>query len=254
MPNDDAAAPAPADPAAAAARGVLGRVLVVDDDASLRAEIAGYLVEHGLAVIEAADAAQMTRRLADQPVDLILLDVMMPGEDGLHACRRLADKGGPPILMMSAMGEPTDRIIGLELGADDYLAKPFVPRELLARIKALLRRKSGAASPGEDGGYGFAGFTLDVVRRQLRSPTGVAVILTAGEFSLLCAFLEHPRRVLSREQLLEYARGHDAEVYDRAVDVQLSRLRRKLHSGALEDVIKTYRGAGYMLDAHVARL
>jgi two-component system, OmpR family, response regulator len=182
-----------------------------------------------------------------------VLDVMLPGEDGLKACRRLTDAGGPPILMMSAMGEPTDRIVGLELGADDYIAKPFVPRELLARAKALLRRKASPAA-GEEAGYSFAGFTLDVVRRQLRSPEGVSVILTAGEFSLLSAFLEHPRRVLSREQLLEFARGHDAEVYDRAVDVQLSRLRRKLQSGALEDVIKTYRGAGYMLDAPVVRL
>ncbi len=229
-------------------------VMVVDDDESLRAEIAAYLAEHGFAVGQAADAGQMNRLLAERPADLILLDVMMPGEDGLQACRRLADAGGPPILMMSAMGEPTDRIVGLELGADDYLAKPFVPRELLARVKALLRRKAAPTGLGDEAGYSFAGFTLDVVRRQLRSSDGVGVILTAGEFSLLSAFLEHPRRVLSREQLLEYARGHDAEVYDRAVDVQLSRLRRKLHAGALEDVIKTYRGAGYMLDAHVTRL
>jgi two-component system OmpR family response regulator len=156
--------------------------------------------------------------------------------------------------MLSAMGEDTDRIVGLELGADDYLAKPCNPRELLARVRAVLRRRETGPDERSAGrAYEFAGYRLDVARRQLRAPNGVVVLLTAGEFSLLCAFLERPGRILTREQLLEYARGGEAEVFDRAIDVQISRLRRKLVASSGEALIMTLRGAGYMLDERVTR-
>ena len=155
---------------------------------------------------------------------------------------------------MSAMGEMTDRVVGLELGADDYLPKPVAPRELLARVRALLRRGvRRQKQPGFQQSYRFAGFTLDTVRRQLQSPGGVNVVLTTGEFSLLMAFLAHPERVLSREQLLEFARGEEADVFDRAIDVQVSRLRRKLDGYSDIEIIKTSSGAGYILDVPVTR-
>jgi len=178
----------------------------------------------------------------------------MPGEDGLSICRRLAARNGPPVIMLSAMGEEVDRIVGLELGADDYLAKPCNPRELLARIRAVLRRREeGGGRLSADLGYSFAGFQLDMSRRQLKAPNGVLVLLTAGEFALLLAFLAHPNRVLSRDELLERARGGEADVFDRAIDVQISRLRRKLHACTERELILTYRGSGYMFDADVRR-
>jgi len=230
-------------------------VLVVDDDADLRTQMSGYLSQHGFTVAVAAGAVDMDRVLTRGPVNLIILDIMLPGEDGLSICRRLADENGPPVIMHSAMGDDIDRILGLELGADDYLPKPCNPRELLARVRAVLRRREdgrGEASRGRV--YQFMGFTLDTGRRSLKSPDGVGILLTSGEFTLLCAFLEHPQRVLTRNQLLEMARGETADVYDRAIDVQISRLRRKLHSCVEGDVIQTYRGSGYMLEARVARL
>ena len=236
---------------AAAAR----QILVVDDDTELRQQMAAYLRDHGYVVYEAADAPSMERALARTPVDLVVLDVMLPGEDGFSICRRLADEGGPAIVMVSAMGEEVDRILGLELGADDYLPKPCNPRELLARVRAVIRRldevRGGAAPRGRT--YQFQGFVLDMLRRQLRAPNGTTILLTAGEFSLLVAFLEHPQRILSRDQLLELARGNQTEVFDRAVDVQISRLRRKLHACVEDEIIKTYRGAGYLFDARVSR-
>ena len=231
------------------------QILVVDDDVELRVGIADYLSQHGYGVLQAGDAVAMEQALAGAPVDLIVLDLMLPGEDGLSICRRIADGGGPPIIMLSAMGEEIDRILGLELGADDYLAKPCSPRELLARVRAVLRRREDARLPGPVKGkaYHFLGFTLDQVRRQLRAPNGVSILLTAGEFSLLSVFLDHPQRILSRDELIEKARGGEADVFDRAVDVQISRLRRKLHDCVPDEVIKTYRGAGYLLDAKVTR-
>ncbi|HSV01813.1 MAG TPA: response regulator [Phenylobacterium sp.] len=231
------------------------QILVVDDDTELRHQMAAYLREHGYLVQEAADGAAMERALAQTPVDLVVLDVMLPGEDGLSICRRLADEGGPAIVMVSAMGEEVDRILGLELGADDYLAKPCNPRELLARVRAVIRRldevRGGGAPRGRT--YQFQGFVLDMLRRQLRAPNGTTILLTAGEFSLLVAFLDHPQRILSRDQLLELARGSQADVFDRAVDVQISRLRRKLHACVETEIIRTYRGAGYLFDARVTR-
>jgi two-component system OmpR family response regulator len=232
------------------------RLLVVDDDQGLRAGIAGYLDEHGFAVTAVESAAAMDCALQDGRFDAVILDVMMPGEDGLSACRRLAAARGPAIIMLSAAGEDIDRILGLELGADDYLAKPCNPRELLARVKAVLRRRERDGGAGRVRGahFAFAGFQLDVARRQLQAPNGVAVLLTSGELSLLTAFLENPRRVLSRDELLDLSRGGEVEVFDRAMDVQISRLRRKLETGAERPVIQTQRGLGYMLDAHVTRL
>jgi two-component system OmpR family response regulator len=240
----------------AAASAACPVILVVDDDLDLRTQVAGYLSQHGYAVKTAASAPEMDRVLAAGTINLILLDIMLPGEDGLSICRRVADASGPPVIMLSAMGEEIDRILGLELGADDYLPKPCNPRELLARVRAVLRRREdGRGEPARRGRiYQFLGFTLDSARRSLKSPQDVGILLTGGEFALLCAFLDHPQRVLTRNQLIELARGDAAEVYDRAVDVQISRLRRKIHSCCAEEVIRTYRGSGYMLDARVARL
>jgi two-component system OmpR family response regulator len=231
------------------------QILVVDDDQDLRNSVSDYLIQHGYGVHGASDALSMEQALAAAPIDLIVLDVMLPGEDGLSICRRVADAGGPAIIMVSAMGEEIDRILGLELGADDYLAKPCSPRELLARVRAVLRRREDtrAGAPPKGKAYFFLGFTLDGVRRSLRAPNGVSILLTAGEFSLLSVFLDNPQRILSRDQLIEKARGADADVFDRAVDVQISRLRRKLHECAPQEIIKTYRGAGYMFDAKVTR-
>ncbi len=229
-------------------------ILVVDDDAGLRDQVMAYLSEHGFAVHGAGDARAMEETLSAAPIDLVILDVRLPGEDGLSICRRLSAAGGPAIIMLSAMDEEVDRVLGLELGADDYLPKSSSPRELMARAKAVLRRWDDAGGRGRKRSvYSFRGFMLDTVRRQLKSPDGATMMLTAGEMSLLRVFLEHPRRILARDQLLELARGGEAEVYDRAIDVQISRLRRKLSSPDNADIIKTYRGAGYLFDAQVAR-
>lgn len=231
------------------------RILIVDDDPGIREAVSEFLSRHAFTVETAADASQMEQVLARDSIDLVVLDLMLPGEDGLSICRRLSNEG-PPIIMLSAMGEDTDRIVGLELGADDYLPKPCNPRELLARIRAVLRRRHEARSP--EGQYGagleFAGWRLDLVRRDLRTPEGVVVNLSGGEFSLLRALAEHPQRVLTRDQLLDLARGRDAEAYDRAIDVQISRLRRKMEDGASgQDLIRTVRNEGYMFAAKVTR-
>jgi two-component system OmpR family response regulator len=230
-------------------------ILVVDDDVELRGQVCDYLAEHGFVVHGAADGRQMETALAAAPIDLVVLDLMLPGEDGLSICRRLSGTGGPAIIMLSAMGEEVDRILGLELGADDYLPKSSSPRELMARVKAVLRRQEEArgGAPRKGAAYNFLGFTLDTIRRNLRSPTGASILLTAGEFSLLRAFLEHPQRILSRDQLLTMARGDEADVFDRAIDVQISRLRRKLHGFSQDEIIRTHRGAGYLFDAPVTR-
>jgi two-component system, OmpR family, response regulator len=227
-------------------------ILVVDDDPGIREVLTDYLGRHGFDARAAGSAAEMDRALEAGRPDLIVLDVMMPGEDGLSVVRRLAGNG-PPIVMLSAMGEDTDRIVGLELGADDYLAKPCNPRELLARVRAVLRRPRDVG-PGEDSpALRFAGWRLDLMRRELTRPDGEPVALSAGEFALLRAFAECAGRVLTRDQLLEKARGHDADVFDRAVDVAISRLRRKLDDGSGLELIQTLRGEGYRFDAKVER-
>src|SRR3954468_11123880 len=178
-------------------------VLVVDDDTQLREQVVAYLTEHGFQVHTAADAREMDLVLGEAPIDLVVLDLMLPGEDGLSICRRLSADGGPAIIMVSAMGEEIDRVLGLELGADDYLAKPCSPRELLARVRAVFRRleevRGGAPKRGKS--YQFQGFMVDALRRQLRAPNGTTILLTSGEFQLLSAFLDHPQRILSRDQL-----------------------------------------------------
>ena len=232
------------------------RILIVDDDPGIRDAVSEFLGRHGYEVDTAADAKAMDQRLSRDGVDMVVLDVMMPGEDGLAICRRLsAQPGGPAIIMMSAMGEETDRIVGLELGADDYVPKPCNPRELLARIKAVLRRRNEPRGGDQPMGAGceFAGWRLDLVRRELRSPAGVVVNLSSGEFSLLRAFVEHPQRVLTRDQLLDFARGRDSDAYDRAIDVQISRLRRKLDDNGDGELIRTIRSEGYMFAPKVTR-
>jgi len=232
------------------------RIIVVDDDPGIRELVSDFLSRHGFDVDTAADGAGLSRALSTRSADLVVLDVMLPGEDGLQICRRLSSQDGPSVIMLSAMGEETDRIVGLELGADDYLPKPCNPRELLARIRAVLRRR--VESKSTDGDLGaqceFAGWRLDLVRRELRSPDGVVVNLSGGEFSLLRTLVERPERVLTRDQLLDLARGPDSDAYDRAIDVQISRLRRKLDDGGHGgELIRTVRNEGYMFMAKVTR-
>jgi two-component system OmpR family response regulator len=232
------------------------RILLVDDDPGIRSVVADFLTRHDYVVQTAEDGAAMDRALAAEPFDLVVLDLMMPGEDGLAIARRLAAPGGPAIIMLSAMGEDTDRIVGLEVGADDYVAKPCNPRELLARIRAVLRRRADAAAPPNPGGTlaEFSGWRLDFLRRELRSPDGILINLSDGEFNLLRAFVENPRRALTREELLDLARGR-GDTYDRAIDVQISRLRRKLDGAGADhgELIRTVRNEGYMFTANARR-
>ncbi|HYG89707.1 MAG TPA: response regulator [Azospirillum sp.] len=224
-------------------------LLVVDDDREIRSLISQFLTKHGYRVTAVRDGTEMMKTLEASRVDLVVLDLMLPGEDGLSLCRRLRATSPIPIVMLTAMGEETDRIIGLEMGADDYLAKPFSPRELLARIKAVLRRVSTPQAVGGDGAktLRFEGWSLDLAKRELRSADGVLVQLSAGEYDLLVAFVEHPQRVLTRDQLLDLARGRAAVPFDRSVDVQVSRLRRKIEPDPTDPtLIKTVRGGGYL--------
>lgn len=233
-------------------------ILVVDDHREIRDALARYLGRNGMRVDAAADARQMDRFLAETDYDLVVLDVMMPGEDGLSVCRRLAVEGRVPVLMLTALGEETDRIVGLELGADDYVAKPFNPREVLARIKAILKRAERVDRPaGELGGrrLSFDRWVLDVDRRLLRDAEGLEVSLTSHDFRLLVAFLERPRRVLSRDRLLDIVAGREAAPFDRAIDNQVSRLRRKIERDpARPELIATVRGGGYVFSVDVRDL
>ncbi|MBW6526457.1 response regulator [Sphingomonas sp. RHCKR7] len=226
---------------------VRSTILVVDDDASIRDALAEFLGAHGYAVRTAADAVAGEHAWRQAPADLLVLDVMMPGEDGLSLCRRLSPAGAP-ILMLSALDDVTDRIVGLEVGAWDYLTKPFEPRELLARVRALLRRPAVASSTdATDGSVTFAGWWLDMSERRLRDPAGRAVALSEGEHALLAAFVRRPGRILTRDVLLDLARGLDAAPYDRAIDIAVSRLRRKLAESDTATIIETVRGVGYRL-------
>ena len=230
-------------------------LLVVDDDREIRDLLGKFLKKHGYRVTTARDGKDMRRALADWQIDLVVLDLMLPGEDGLTLCRDLRARSNLPVIMLTAMREETDRIVGLEMGADDYLPKPFNPRELLARIKAVLRRSQSAqaATPaGVAAALRFAGWRIDLARRRLESPQGLGVDLTAGEFELLVAFVQHPQRVLSRDQLLDLTRGREAAPFDRSVDNQVSRLRRKIEEDpAQPQLIKTIRGGGYIFTASV---
>lgn len=229
------------------------RILIVDDDASIRDALADYLGEHGYAVRTADGARGLERALAQGPADLLVLDLMMPGEDGLSICRRLAPAGAP-ILVLSALGAVTDRVVGLEVGASDYLSKPFDPRELLARVRALLRRPSARDVPAaeEEGRLRFGGWRLDLEARTLLDPGGAPLSLTAADHALLAAFVLAPGRLLSRDRLLDLTRGEEAP-YDRAIDVAVSRLRRKLAARDPSPLIETVRGLGYRFTGRVER-
>ncbi len=235
------------------------RILLVDDDGDLLTHTADYLTTHGFSVICARNATELGRALVQGPVDLIILDVMLPGEGGLSICRRLAISDGPPIIMLSALGEEVDRVTGLELGADDYLTKPCSPRELLARVRAVLRRRAtadrGEGQPSEPNRQvskiDFDGFSLNLMRRQLYAPNGSVIVLSSNEFSLLAALLEHPGQVLSREELARHAGMSDETGVDRAIDMQVSRLRRKVHAEAASEIIMTVRGQGYALAVEI---
>ena len=230
------------------------RILIVDDDPSLRGLIRDFLAGHGYLVFEADGGHAMRNVLDREEIDVIVLDVMMPGEDGLTLARSLAGRRDVGIIMVSALGSETDRIIGLEVGADDYLPKPVSPRELLARIRAVLRRQQPSEVEAESGTvHQFDGWSFDVVRRVLRDPQGVIISLSEGEFSLLRVFIERPQRVLTRDQLLEYSRGPDSDAFDRAIDTQVSRLRRKMATRTESELIGTIRSEGYMFLPRVTR-
>jgi two-component system OmpR family response regulator len=230
------------------------RILIVDDDTSLRSLIRDFLSEHGYLTFEADGGNSMRNLLEQEPIDVVVLDVMMPGEDGLTLARSISSRPELAIIMVSALGSETDRIIGLEVGADDYLPKPVSPRELLARIRAVLRRQRAAgAATDETKAFRFDGWGFDPVKRVLRDPANVIISLSEGEFSLLQVFIERPQRVLTRDQLLEYSRGPDSDAFDRAVDTQVSRLRRKLASRTSGELIRTIRNEGYMFIAPVQR-
>ena len=230
-------------------------LLIVDDDTEICGLLSEFLVRQGFRVSIAHNGRGMMQALAESRINLIILDLMLPGEDGLSLCRRLRLRSSLPIIMLTALAEPTERIVGLELGADDYLPKPFVPHELLARVRAVLRRASefeGRTTEDRQRSLEFAGWRLDVARRELYSPRNALVTLPAGEFDLLLILLERPHRVLSRDTLLDLARGRAAAAFDRSIDVQVSRLRRKIEADPKEPVfIKTVRGGGYIFAAPV---
>lgn len=232
-------------------------ILVVDDHSEIRDLLKRFLEQHGMRVSCARDGKEMKRLLDEREFDLLVLDLMMPGEDGLTLCRELRVKSRLPIIMLTAMGEETDRIIGLEMGADDYLAKPFNPRELLARIKAVMRRTQVEIQSVPEAltrDLRFDRWLLDINRRELVDEEGVGMSLSTAEFDLLKVFLERPQRVLSRDQLLDLARGREAVAFDRAIDTLVSRLRRKLERDPKNpELIKTIWGGGYLFAADVTQ-
>lgn len=231
------------------------RILLVDDEPTLREPLAAYLTRQGFSVREAESAAAArTAMLAETP-DLALLDIMMPGEDGLSLCRHLVEAKDLPVILLTAKGEATDRIVGLEIGADDYVVKPFEPRELVARIRSVLRRSSRTSTVEEDAGYEFEGWQLDPLKRRLIDPEGTTIPISTAEFRLLTAFLDHPRQVLDRDRLLDMVQGREAHLFDRAVDNQVSRLRRKIEADSRNPhFIQTVRGGGYRFAADVRRI
>ncbi|WP_232491650.1 response regulator [Novosphingobium kaempferiae] len=234
----------------------LSKLLLVDDEASLREPLGDYLSRQGFAVVQASSAAEARSRLRDARFDLVLLDIMMPGEDGLSLCRHLVEAQDVPVIFLTARGEATDRIVGLEIGADDYVVKPFEPRELVARIRSVLRRASRAApAQTENEAFEFEGWKLDPLKRRLIDAEGAVVAISSVEFRLLMAFLEHPRQVLNRDRLLDMVQGREAHLFDRAVDNQVSRLRRKIENDSRNaQLIQTVWGGGYMLAADVRRV
>ena len=231
-------------------------VLIVEDDPDISALVARYLGENGFDTEIARDGKAMDSRMALRRPDLVVLDINLPGEDGLSLCLRLRNAGGPPVIMVTAKGEDVDRILGLEMGADDYLPKPFNPRELLARIRAVLRRQAAGAgavaAPGPARVLSFAGWTVDRGARRLTDPEGTRVALTSAEFDLLSTFCDHPGRVLSRERLLDLTQGPGSISQDRSVDIVVSRLRLKIEKNPREpDFVQTVRSSGYIFSPTV---
>ena len=235
-------------------------ILAIDDDPAMRKLVADYLGENELRVTAVATGSEMAQALAQHALDLVVLDLRLAGEDGMELARKLREEGTTPIIIVTGRHDEADRVMGLELGADDYVRKPFSPRELLARIRAVLRRYQTAREVLPPRGekrraYRFAGWELNLGSRRLSSPEGRRVELTNGELNLLQAFCSAPRRVLTREQLLDLSRLNGAEVYDRSIDVQILRLRRKIEPNpALPQYIKTERGAGYVFSVPVEAL
>ncbi len=232
-------------------------MLIVEDDAEIAGLLLDLIRENGFEAVAVSSAAEMDRALAERSFDLVILDAMLPGEDGFSICRRLRSSGRIPILMLTALREDIDRIIGIELGADDYVTKPFNPRELMARLKALLRRASYA--PDERvvkscSNIGFAGWVVDPRSRQVTDPDGAEVSMTTAEFDLLLAFCNNPNRILSREQLLSMTHAGTAGPIERSVDAHISRLRQKIEPGLEPTFIKTVRLGGYIFAAKVEPL
>lgn len=232
------------------------RILIVDDDADIRSLLADYLGEQGWHISTAADGDAMQQMLDTAPVDLIVLDLTLPGRDGLTLCRDLRGRSAIPVIMLTARSAPLDRILGLEMGADDYLCKPFEPRELLVRIRNILRRSQSAPSEasGTSTKWHFSDWTLDETTRQLQNKAGLVVMLSGGEYRLLRVFLERPNRALNRDQLLTMTQGRETDPLDRSIDLHISRLRQKLGDDArAPKLIKTLRNEGYLLAATVRR-
>lgn len=233
----------------------MDHILIVDDDRDIRDLLSEYLQKQGYRASVAADGRAMRAVLSRTEPALIVLDLMLPGEDGLALCREVRAQSDVPIIMLTARGEEVDRIVGLEMGADDYLSKPFSPRELVARIKSILRRTRALPSnlkPDQAKMLHFAGWTLDVTTRNLVSPAGVTIALSGTDYKLLRIFLDHPNRVLTRDQLIDMTQSRDAGPFDRSIDLQVSRLRRRLNDNPKEpSIIKTARGEGYVLAAEV---
>ena len=232
-------------------------VVAIDDDAAMRQLISEYLQQNDLRVTTVATGSELQKVLAENPVDVVVLDLRLAGEDGMQIARQLRETSAIPIIIVSGRNDEADRVMGLELGADDYLTKPFSPRELLARVRAVLRRyhRENESAPLRDEkrrAYRFGEWELNLRTRRLTGPDGARIELTNGEFSLLQAFCAAPQRVLSRDQLLDLSRLHSAEVYDRSIDVQILRLRRKIEVDPTQpEYIKTERGAGYLFDVPV---
>jgi DNA-binding response OmpR family regulator len=235
----------------------VSHLLLVDDDVEVLALLQKFLEQHGYSVAVATGGPSLWQALEKRRPDLVILDVMLPGESGLVLCQQLRAQHAVAVIMLTAMGELSDRVVGLELGADDYLTKPFDARELLARVRAVLRRVGNGVKEPDNAPRSileFANWRLDVTRRELRSPDQVMIPLSTGEFELLLVFAEHPRRVLSRHQLLDMARGEAYDAFDRSIDVQVSRLRRKLEADLhSEPMIRTIRNGGYLFSPSVVR-
>ena len=238
--------------------GDMPHLLLVDDERSIREPLAAYLTKQGFRVTQAGDAESARTRLTAYAIDLVILDIMMPGEDGLSLCRHIAATSDVPVILLTARAEETDRIIGLEMGADDYVVKPFSPRELATRVKVILRRATAGGArqhAPEANAYAFAGWVLKSGERALVDREGVSVPLSTGEYNLLLALVTRPRQVLTRDQLLDLTQGREAAAFDRAIDNQVSRLRRKIEADAkTPELIKTVWGGGYTLAAEVTRL